>query len=152
MEKPSTTSWIIGGAAVMGGFAAGYLARARDIFRPGPGHVYRIGLMFFGDDALVRRLRYQFPGAVQSRGASGALLMMPPGCYALVFTPWDAPSRLPQQVGRIYRLVELREGSIRDLIEDWDRAGIVQFVGAWSSWPDNPEVAPDEWAPPGSST
>lgn len=147
MEKPSTTSWIIGAAAIVGGFAAGYLTRARDVFRPGPGHVYRVGAMFFADEALVRRLRHQFPGAVRPRGDSGVLWIMPPGCYTLSLTPWDAPARLPQQIGRIYRLAEMREGSLRDVIEDWERAGIVQFVGAWSSWPDGPGVAPDEWDP-----
>lgn len=152
MEKPSTTLWILGAAATVAGFAAGYFTRARDLLRPGPGHVYRVGAMFFADEALVRRLNHQFPGAVKPRGKDGVLWIMPPGCHTLSLKPWDAPTRLPRQVGRIYRLAELREDTLRDVIEDWERAGIVEFVGAWSSWPEGQGVPPNEWAPPRSES
>lgn len=146
MENPSKSAWIIGATATVAGFAAGYFMRARDVFRPGPGHVYRIGELFFADDALVRRVRHEFPKSVVPR-PSGGLLITPPGCYSVSLRPWDASSRLPKQSGSVYQLTGLREDSLRQVIEDWERSGFVLFVGAWSAWPASPDIAPDEWAP-----
>lgn len=142
-----TDAWILGTTATLAGFAVGYFTRARDVFRPGPGHVYRIGEMFFADDALVRRIRHVLPHSVVPRPNGGVLLTLA-GCYGVFLVPWDAPARLRKQSGRIYQFSASDQNRLHSLIEAWERAGFIQFVGAWSSWPEDTSVAPDEWAPP----
>jgi hypothetical protein len=77
----NSRTWIIGTAAAVASFTLGYYTRARDLLRPSPGHIYRIGPMIFADDALLHRV-----ASIVPRGG-GVVWIKPPGCYTTSLRP-----------------------------------------------------------------